>query len=329
MTRSLLALALALPLLPSLRAARAPEAGSPPGAVARDLPAGAVARVDGEVVTLDEYAAFLVESYGRGPLRDLIDRRLVRRAGELRGVAVTDEAVARAVDSAWSAQLARFRGDEAQFAREIERGGFRVDEYRAQLAERARDELVCQELVLADRVVTDEAVRARFERDFGIDGDKVEVRHIVLTAARARADLIQAGTPPSKIDPAALERDLEARARAVLAELRDGADFAALARARSHDIAAQKTGGALPGYNYLTYGEEFAAAVRDAAVGEPVGPVRTQAGYHVIEVTARVHTELEDVREGLRATLAAEPADSREVEALKERLRAAASIETY
>lgn len=93
------------------------------------------------------------------------------------------------------------------------------------------------------------------------------------------------------IDPLALEirhilLETEEEARDVLALLDDGADFEALARERSIDIAARGNGGDL---GFFARGEmvaPFEEAAFAAGVGEVVGPVQTDFGYHVIEILA-------------------------------------------
>ena len=81
-----------------------------------------------------------------------------------------------------------------------------------------------------------------------------------------------------------------------------------------------QNGGVIPGYNYKHYGPEMAAAVRAAEVGVVTGPVRTNAGLHLIRVEERVVTKLEDVRAELVAELSAAEASYMERGALKQRL---------
>ncbi len=301
--------------------------GGPPQA--SKLPPDVAARIGPDEITMHEYEDYLVLAFGRGPLQDLIDRRLLHTEADRRGVTVSDDQVSQAFESTLASYLVRLKGDEQAFVRELEASGRTRAEYRLWLWAETEDRLLAELLCQATRVVTDAAVRERFARDFGADGERVQVRHIVLTPTRTRALMIQEGTPASRIAPEAVEARMRERMAEILRELADGADFAELAGRESHDISAKKLGGALPGYNYLTYGPEFAAAVRAAEVGVPLGPVETRAGFHVIEVTSRVHTELADVRAALVRALEEEPASSAEVDALAARLRAAVAIETF
>ncbi len=80
--------------------------------------------------------------------------------------------------------------------------------------------------------------------------------------------------------------DTEEEAVEVIAELAAGADFAELAIARSQDPGSAPLGGALDAAPRGAWLPEFDDAVWTAELGTVVGPVRTQAGFHIIEVVA-------------------------------------------
>ena len=75
----------------------------------------------------------------------------------------------------------------------------------------------------------------------------------------------------------------EAEGDELQVELAAGADFAALAAERSTGPSGP-TGGDLGCAPAATYVAEFAAAVEEAEVGEFVGPIETEFGWHVIVV---------------------------------------------
>jgi peptidyl-prolyl cis-trans isomerase C len=83
----------------------------------------------------------------------------------------------------------------------------------------------------------------------------------------------------------------------VLAELEDGADFGELSEERSIDPGSGAEGGELGEISPETTVPEFDEAVFAAELDEVVGPVESQFGFHVIEVTdeqVREADELED-----------------------------------
>jgi peptidyl-prolyl cis-trans isomerase C len=70
------------------------------------------------------------------------------------------------------------------------------------------------------------------------------------------------------------------------AEIEDGADFAAIAKQHSQCPSGQR-GGDLGEFGPGQMVKEFDTVVFSAEVGKVVGPVKTQFGYHLIEVTSR------------------------------------------
>lgn len=80
-------------------------------------------------------------------------------------------------------------------------------------------------------------------------------------------------------------KDQKQKAEDVEKQLEDGADFAKLAKENSQDPGSAEKGGDL---GCLGKGEtvpEFEDATFGAEQGEIVGPVQTEFGYHIIEVT--------------------------------------------
>ena len=69
-------------------------------------------------------------------------------------------------------------------------------------------------------------------------------------------------------------------------EIQDGADFAALA-AKHSTCPSGKQGGDLGQFGPGMMVKEFDEVVFSRALGEVHGPVKTQFGYHLIEITER------------------------------------------
>lgn len=69
-------------------------------------------------------------------------------------------------------------------------------------------------------------------------------------------------------------------------QIEEGADFAELARTHS-SCPSGKRGGDLGEFAPGVMVKEFDEVVFSATVGETQGPVQTQFGYHLIEVTSR------------------------------------------
>jgi len=69
-------------------------------------------------------------------------------------------------------------------------------------------------------------------------------------------------------------------------QIADGGDFAALASEHS-SCPSGKQGGDLGSFGPGMMVPEFDKVVFNEAVGEVHGPVKTQFGYHLLEVTSR------------------------------------------
>lgn len=80
----------------------------------------------------------------------------------------------------------------------------------------------------------------------------------------------------------------EDQANDLIQKIGDGADFGKLAEEHSKCPSGQRDGGALGEFSPGQMVKEFDEVVFSAEVGKVVGPVKTQFGYHVIEVTSRV-----------------------------------------
>lgn len=100
-----------------------------------------------------------------------------------------------------------------------------------------------------------------------------------------------------------------ARAEALRQRVVKGEDFAAVARAESDDSGSGKNGGDLGTFGRGRMIPEFEEAVFSLPVGEVSPPVKTQFGYHLIQVQKRGAQPFEEVRADIEKRLATEAAD--------------------
>ena len=80
--------------------------------------------------------------------------------------------------------------------------------------------------------------------------------------------------------------DSEAKCQSLIDEIKGGADFAALAKQHS-SCPSGNSGGELGTFGKGQMVPEFETACFEGAVNEVQGPIKTQFGYHAVEVTAR------------------------------------------
>lgn len=109
---------------------------------------------------------------------------------------------------------------------------------------------------------------------------QVDVRHILLAFD---PDNPSGQVPPTDEQKAAAL----VRAEDALAALQDGEPFALLAEALSDDSGSGSRGGELGWASPDTYVEAFRDTVETAELGEIVGPIETEFGYHIIQVNGR------------------------------------------
>ncbi len=80
--------------------------------------------------------------------------------------------------------------------------------------------------------------------------------------------------------------DSEASCQALKDEIEAGADFGAVANEHS-SCPSRKSGGDLGSFGPGQMVPEFDTVVFNEAVGQVHGPVKTQFGYHLLEITSR------------------------------------------
>jgi parvulin-like peptidyl-prolyl isomerase len=182
-------------------------------------------------------------------------------------------------------------GREEAFTQALQQAGLTEEELRTQLRDQLPVQKV-QERVAGDAEASQEEVERFYEENKELQFTTPEqrcARHILFN------------------------KDQRAKAEEVKGELENGADFAELAREYSQDPGSAENGGDI---GCLGQGEtvpNFEEALFNAQEGEIVGPVETEFGYHVIEVTdireqsTQPLSEVEgQIREQLSADIQAE-----------------------
>ncbi len=111
---------------------------------------------------------------------------------------------------------------------------------------------------------------------------------------------------PAKYERACVRHVLltsEADATKAAADLKAGADFATVAKERSQDGGSAPAGGELGCVARGTFVDSFEKATWEAPVNEILGPVASEFGLHVIQVTRREVFSFDEAKEDVRAEL--------------------------
>ncbi len=127
----------------------------------------------------------------------------------------------------------------------------------------------------------------------------------VISISALPADAKENATPTDEQFAAA-----EQQAKQLITQLRDGGDFASLAKEKSSDTATKDSGGLIGWVQEgdSTYADQFDAA-KAAKDGDVVGPVKTDAGYDVVRLEERREPRDD---EALRAALSTAGVDDQE-----------------
>src|SRR5665213_1649204 len=163
-------------------------------------------------------------------------------------------------------------------------------EAKAQLAMRS-DQLVAGLLfqkISKDTKPTTADLEAYYN-EHKADYDTVTARHILIRMAGSAVPLKEGEKDLS--DDEAL-----AKAKDIRAKLVAGADFAELAKADSDDAGSGANGGALGDFTRGRMVPQFEEVAFALKVNEISEPVKTQFGYHIIQVTKHDTKSLDDAK---------------------------------
>ncbi|WP_161524732.1 peptidylprolyl isomerase [Alteribacter lacisalsi] len=217
-------------------------------------------------ITEEEFVDRLVDLYGEAVLRDMIEDKIMENQAEELGV--TEEDIQEEIED-----LRETLGAESdeQFLQALQMQGIGNEE---DLRSLVQHHLVLQRLTGDEGDIDDAEVRAEYDR-----GEEVEARHILV--------------------------DDEETAEEVYERLMDGEDFSELAGEYSTDPGSREDGGSLGFFRRGTMVPPFDAAAFSLDEGEISEPVRSDFGYHIIEVTDRNPFEdsFEEVEDQLRNTI--------------------------
>lgn len=250
----------------------------------------------------------------RAALDSLIDFELLYQASTASGAAVSDAEVEREIDR----NRSRFPDDSA-FRAALLRKGMTPEDLQAETRRMIAVNRYLQRSVFREIDISAEDVgkfyhshRAEFHRPA-----QVRVRHILIRVEPGATD--------------AERRAARAKAEEILDRIRNGGDFADLARRFSEDGATAPQGGDLGFFARGTMVEEFEEPVFSLLPGQVTTVFETKYGFHIAKVTDRIAEgtrSLDDVRENIREHLSAIERERRQ-SAHVELLRQRATIEIY
>ena len=287
-----------------------------------------VMRIDGEPVTRGEYARWLVDSIGETYTETFAEEWLVRKRAREAGI-VADEAVVAARTHEFIASLVDqgYHGDRTAWVAYLELGGRSEESFVRRIERRTRVDLLTEGLFLRDRVVRPEDLTSRFKREFGEDGVRREVR---LIQCAIRAPEMPPGLSREDLQARMDEASTEARRRAeaLVARLRAGEDFAALARATSDDAGTRDAGGAVPDrFRADRWPQSIASAVEALAPLAVTDPLLHGNAWYVFQLASERRVKFDEVRDQLEREARTARPDTVELAGYRNQLAKEARIE--
>ncbi|MEK7383865.1 MAG: peptidyl-prolyl cis-trans isomerase [Elusimicrobiota bacterium] len=236
-----------------------------------------IVKVNGTPIRQGEVVERLLKRYGPQMVDEMIDETLLRQAAQQKGLKAEEAEVSRRLS-----KLQEQFGARELFISQLEQAGSSLSKVRADLAE----ELLREKLVITARgvKVSDEELKKAFSENKDKLGrpEAVHLRHILVLT--------------------------QAEGNAIIAKVKAGADFSALAREKSLAASGKAAGG---DYGFVARGmlppeiDAVAFALKPGELKMVPGP----RGQHVLQAVAARPAKaaiLAEIKEDLREMLLAE-----------------------
>ncbi|WP_051235912.1 peptidylprolyl isomerase [Paenibacillus pinihumi] len=217
-----------------------------------------IATVNGDNISKNDLYNTLVDAGGKETLESLITEKLLSQEMVKAGLTVTDADV----DEEWK-KLEDQYGSKEQLMNAVVQNGMTEAILRKQMYH----QIELRKLLGPTVEVTDDKVKEYYEQNKQYMGTPEQVRasHILVASEKEAEDILK--------------------------ELKQGADFATLAKEKSTDPGSKENGGDL---NFFGRGQmvpEFEEAAFALKKGELSGIVKTMHGFHIIKLTDRKEAE--------------------------------------
>jgi parvulin-like peptidyl-prolyl isomerase len=231
------------------------------------------------------------EQHRKKTLESLVERVLIMQQAREMKVEITEDELRSAVDSVRTQNNL----SPEQFQEALKQQGFNsIEEYKKSLQKQLVQLRVINQAVRSKITVGDDEVRALYAqnvRQASGDAMQVHLKQIFLA--------VPTGANATQLDE---KRRLGMK---IIAELRGGKDFTALAKQHGDD-AASKAGGDL---GFLARGDlppELREPVASMDPGDVRGPIQSERGLHILQLIEKKSGEVksfDDAKEDLRRQL--------------------------
>ncbi|MGZ4031449.1 MAG: peptidylprolyl isomerase [Tumebacillaceae bacterium] len=213
-----------------------------------------VATVNGVKLYEKDFNTKLAQAQGKDVLKKMIDDQIITSEAAKLKITNTDAEVKKELDGLVKD---KFGGDQSKFEQALKDYNIKLDDLKHDIA----TNLLAKKIATKDVKVTDDEIKKYYDQNKQVLGtqEQVHARHI-LVKDKAKADKLFA--------------ELQAHPE----------EFEKLAKDNSEDPSNKDKGGDLGTFGKGTMVKEFEDAAFKAKANTIVGPVKTEFGYHIIQV---------------------------------------------
>ncbi|KRE49173.1 peptidylprolyl isomerase [Paenibacillus sp. Soil724D2] len=232
-----------------------------------------VAKVNGVSISSTQLYEAMVASGGEQTLDSLITTELVSQEGQKAGIQITDADLNSEITSIQSSY-----SSEDEFQQALTSYGMTLDDLKNNL----KTQVLLKKILAPQVTVSDDEIKQYYD------------------------DNLESLKVPEQVQASHISVATKEEADAILAELKNGGDFATLAKEKSVDTATKDKGGEL---GYFSSGKKEQAVETSACaldVGAISKAVQTSTGYDIIKVTdhkAASTPTLDEKKEEIKQTL--------------------------
>ncbi len=255
-----------------------------------------VLSVDGEPVSKAVFARWMSQRIGESLTHTFAESYLAHKRAEELGVTATlEEAQQRARD--YIDELIRDSkgGTREAWLEYLKQGGRDPNTLYREWTFRSQTDVLVEKMIIAERKVSPESARLRFEELYGKTGERIEARVIAIPILM---DKVEDGWSREQLDAAmeAASERAKVKAADLLARIHSGEDFAAIARAESADAPSRVAGGRVAGrFREDRFTPEIYSAAQGGKLGEAMGPFRQANAWYLVEVVERRKVSFDEV----------------------------------
>jgi peptidyl-prolyl cis-trans isomerase C len=271
------------------------------------------AKVNGQVISTEEFTTYverakkqyagqigmdfnspagqtMLVNLKKNIMNSLVEMSLMRQEAANMGIKADDTEFKSKFDELLKA---RYKGDRKAFDEDLNRNKYTYEEFEKQFKQQILLSKLYQKII--EKVTINEGDLKKYydeHLDMYKEPEKIKAQHILIKAEEGKKDQ---------------EAKAKAKAEALVAQLKGGADFAKLAKENSDDSSNKDTGGDLGAFAKGMMVTEFEEASWKLKPGDITPtPVKTRFGYHIIkrgETLPAMTKAFSDVKESIKTQL--------------------------